>query len=215
MFLQKITLHAQVDSSGKIVKLDLPAVILGNFSLAYEMQYAPHKSWELGLVVFLPPAGMLIDATKLSGFMLRAGQKSYPQTRYMRKRGLENRAMEGFYIRRDLFFLKRNSEYSVQFDEYIGGRTVETRNVQLRFHEIGFGAIYNLGYQKNLGRKVKFDAFMGMGLGYTYEQNNLEPGYNYYFNYENPNNKNVYGAILSFNTFTFAFQAGLKLGYVL
>ncbi len=208
------SLYAQVDSSGRMLKLDLPATLLGNVSVAYEMQYAPYKSWELGLVVFLPRAGIQIGANQLNGFMVRAGQKNYPQTKYMKKRGIENPAMEGLYVRRDLFFLQRNSRYQVDYREYVSsGKYVEVTK-DYYFHEIGFGAIYNLGYQKKLGNRTKFDVFFGMGMAYSYEQNNFDYNSYQYYN-ENPNNNNIYGALLSFNNITFVLQGGLKIGYEL
>lgn len=205
--------HAQVDSSGRMLKIDLPATLLGNISLAYEMQYAPYKSWELGLVVFFPRAGIQIGANQLNGFMVRAGQKNYPQTKYMKKRDIENPAMDGFYVRRDIFFLQRNSKYRVKDVEYSVNGSYYNVTKDYYFHEIGFGAIYNLGYQKKLGHRTKFDAFLGMGLAYAYEQNNLDYNNNYnYFN-ENPNARNIYGALLSFNNITFVMQGGLRIGY--
>lgn len=191
------------------LKLDLPALSQGTFSVAFERDFKKNKTYEIGIGIFTNALPQLEGITSNDGFFVRTGIK------YLTSRGSINNTnnLSGFYIRQDVFLQKKLVSIYGPIYNYtptIGSKGIDNLKETRRY--LGAGFMINFGWQNVFFNGLIVDAFGGYGFAFNHISKQSELlGYDYEFKTEY---NTTTGVKFDMDIFSIAAQAGLKIGYV-
>ncbi|MDZ4666847.1 MAG: hypothetical protein SGJ00_03080, partial [bacterium] len=199
------------------IKADMFSILMGTISFGFEKSISPGNSWEAGLGII-----GVTDATSNKGFFLRGGYKFINTPDYMLKGMRYTHILKGAYIKPELAL----SVYDWAQTGFIYSYTTNTFDInESKYRNTAFALILNFGKQWVFADRFLVDAYVGGGLGVlnenllskiTYPNQNGTNYYGYYNINESSLNRGT-GFLIGNNTggLGFAFQAGLKLGFLI
>lgn len=168
LYLLLPLLIAPLMAQERAVKLNLPSLVLGNFSLAYEHALSDKFSAQLG-IGFLPnrnlPGSNIVrgivikdtDGTQFAEDIRFSGWSITPELRYYPfKRDMD---LKGFYLAPAL----RVSRYAIKTDYLYTTSGGDANSLQAKGSLTGFGMNVIAGYNVPIAEELTLDIYFGLG----------------------------------------------------
>ena len=181
-----------VDNSRNAFKVDFISPLTGNTTFAFERNIRPGRSWEASLGIIGLGANVMDDAFGLFG---RFGYKFIKSPDFYLRGMRYAHILKGGYIRPEIAFGSYSYRRTVY--DYSGGYPYnhQLKNVNNTFASL----MLNIGKQWVFDNSFLVDAYVGVGYGF--DSDNYDDGYNF-------------AMVTASDNTPLSFGAGLKVGFL-